>query len=143
MKKSSIQSSIGFLPILLGFCSRLIFRLPLPLFMINLFFFALWIWLCFRFCDPVCPVMPQFLRVCLPGAAVVALAVWQELVPEAGLPGIIIYASQFYYLSGLSLVGRILTPFLRVISASPYILADYLVLTATSLLCMILKKKVA
>ena len=142
MKRSYVQAGIGFIPILMGFCSRLLFLLPIPLVLTNLLFFGLWIWLCFRFSDPERSLLPQFLRLSFPGAIVVVLALIQELIPGNNIPGIILSASQFYYLSGLALAGRILSPFLNVISASPYILTDYLLLIIISLLCMVLKKKV-
>ena len=143
MKQKLIQIGIGLLPILLGFGSRLLFVLPIPLFLTNLLFFTLWVWLCFRFCDPGHSLFPQLLRVCIPGAVVTVLAICQEVIPGNNLPGIILSASNFYYFSGLAMARRILQPFLRSISASPYILTGYLSMTAVCLLAMIFKKKVA
>ena len=142
MKRCSSLIGIGFLPILLGFCSRLLFLLPIPLFLSNLLFFALWVWACFRFFRVSCPLLPQLLCVCTPGAIVTALAICQELVPGSNLPGIIVSASSFYYFSGLAMAGRILQPFLRSIIASPYILTSYLSMTVLCLLVMVFKKKV-
>ena len=138
MKRSVIQISIGILPILMGFCSNL----PIPLFLTNLIFFALWIWLCFRFCDPAKALLPQILRICLPGALILIPAVLQDLIPGMGFPDILVTASNFYFFSGAHLAGRILTPFLRTISAWPYMILDYLLLTLICILCMVLKKKV-
>lgn len=141
MKKNLIQIGIGFLPVLLGFCMPLLSFLPL--FLTSLLFLILWVWLCFRFADPAKPLWSSFLRICLPGALIVALALYQELVPGNGVPGILINASQFYFLSGITLAGRILTPFLRVITAWPYYIVSYSLLTILCLLTLILKRKVA
>ena len=143
MKKACIQIGIGLLPILLGLCSNILFALPVPFFLTNLLVLALWIWLCFRFADPTHRTLPQLLRFCLPGTVIVALALWQELVPGNALPDIVISASQFYFFSGTMLAGRILTPFLRVITAWPYYVIDYVLLSTISLLALILKKKTA
>ena len=141
LKKNLIQIGIGFLPVLLGFCMPLLSFLPL--FLTSLLFLILWVWLCFRFTDPTKPLWGSFLRICLPGALIVALALYQELVPGNGVPGILINASQFYFLSGITLAGRILTPFLRVITAWPYYIVSYSLLTILCLLTLILKRKVA
>lgn len=138
MKKTWIQIGIGFLPILLGFCYRLFF---LPLFLTNLLFFILWAWLCFRFCDPSRSVFPQLLRVCLPGALVLLPALWLEFGTNA-LPALLTYATQFYFLSGISMAGRILTPLLRMITAWPYYIVSYLCMSLVCLLAMILKRKI-
>ena len=142
MKKAWTQIGIGLLPILLGFCCSFLFALPVPFFLTNLLVIALWTWLCFRFSDPVSRLFPQFLRLCLPGAIILVLAIWQELVPGSALPDIVISASQFYFLSGITLAGRLLTPFLRVITAWPYYVIDYFLLSTLCLLSLILKKKV-
>lgn len=142
MKQKLILIGIGLLPFLLGLGSSLLFALPLPFFLTNLLFFMLWVWLCFRFCDPARRVLPQFLLTCIPGAVIQALALWQELIPGSDLPGIVISASQFYFLSGVHLAGRILTPFLRTITAWPYCITDYILLSLLCFLSMGLKKKI-
>ena len=141
VKRNLIQIGIGLLPVLMGFCMSLF--AVLPLFLTSLLFLALWVWLCFRFFDAEKPVWGSFLRICLPGTLIIVLAVCQELIPGNNLPGILINASQFYFLSGISLAGRILTPFLRVITAWPYYIVSYSILTVLCLLTLILKKKVA
>jgi hypothetical protein len=141
MKRNLIQIGIGLLPVLMGFCMSLF--AVLPLFLTSLLFLALWAWLCFRFFDPGTSVWGAFLRICLPGTLIIVLAVCQELVPDNNLPGILINASQFYFLTGISLAGRILTPILRVITAWPYYIVSYCMLTLLCLLTLILKKKVA
>jgi len=139
MKKPSLsQLGIGLLPMVLGFCCSLF---PLPLFLSNLLFFILWAWLCFRSCSPDSSVFPQFLRVCLPGAAVLAPALWLELNMNP-LPALLTGATQFYFLSGISMAGRILTPFLRMITAWPYYIVSYLCMTLVCLLAMTLKRKI-
>ena len=143
MQNISFQIGLGYLPILLGFGSRLLFLLPIPLFLSTLLFFVLWAWLCILVCDLRRLLVPQLLFVCFPGAIVTVFAICQEVIPGNNLPGIILSASNFYYFSGLTMARRILQPFLRSISASPYILTSYLSMTAVCLLAMIFKKKVA
>ena len=143
MKQKLIQIGIGLLPILLGFGSSLLFVLPIPLFLTNLLFFTLWVWLCFRFCNPSFRILPQLLRVCVPGALILVAVLLRELGPAADLPEILIHASQFYFLSGIQLAGRILTPFLRTITDWPYCIVDYVCLTILCFLSMGLKKKAA
>ncbi len=143
MKRAWVQIGIGFLPLLLGFCCSLFFFLPVPFFLTNLLILAFWAWLCFRFCDPAHHVLPQLLRVCLAGAAVLVPALWLELGVGRNLPELLIHATQFYFFSGIHLFGRLLTPFLRVITAWPYYIAAYLIMSILSLLAMILKRKVS
>ena len=141
MKRNLFQIGIGLLPVLMGFCMSL-FGI-LPLFLTSLLFLSLWVWLCFRFFDAEQSVWGAFLRICLPGTLIIVPALCQELIPGNNLPGILIHASQFYFLSGIALAGRILTPFLRVITAWPYYIVSYCILTSLCLLALILKKKVA
>ena len=141
MKIRPAQLVIGFLPILLGFVYPVLSFLPL--FLRNLLFFALWVWLCFKFTDLTRSLLPQLLRVLIPGAVVIALALWQELVPGNNLPAFIPDASNFYFLSGLQLAGRILTPFLRTITAWPYYIVGYTAMAIAAVLSMTVKKKVA
>lgn len=140
MKLTIKQLALGFFPILLGFVP--VFRI-LPLFLGNILFLVLWFWLCFRLTDADQPIALQFLRICLPGTVIVILGLCQELIPNNNLPGIIITASNFYFLSGINLAGRIITPFLRVITAWPYYIVSWFVLTFGALFTVILKKKVA
>ncbi|MBQ2854751.1 MAG: hypothetical protein IJE81_04680 [Oscillospiraceae bacterium] len=141
MKNSLVQIGIGFLPIVLGFLYPIISFLPL--FLVNILFFAVWVWLCFRFTDPAASLLPQLLRILLPGAVIIALALWQELVPNNNLPAVIMQASNFYFLSGIQLAGRILTPFLRTITAWPYYIVDYAAMAIAAILSVVVKKKVA
>lgn len=141
MKIRPVQLAIGFLPILLGFVYPVLSFLPLVL--RNLLSFALWVWLCFKFTDLTRSLLPQLLRVLIPGAVVIALALWQELVPGNNLPAFILNASNFYFLSGLQLAGRILTPFLRTITAWPYYIVGYTAMAIAAVLSMTVKKKVA
>ena len=142
MKTTLIQLGIGLLPVLLGFVPGW-YALPVPFFLISLLFLALWVWLCFRFCAPTRPVFLQILRVCLPGFMVLGLVLLQELVPSLSLPGILISTSQFFFLSGIALAGRILTPFLQTITAWPYYVLYYLLLSVLCILSMVFKQKVA
>lgn len=140
MKKQSwIQLGIGLVPIVLGFCCSL---LPLPLFLTNLLFFVLWAWLCFRFSDISLPLLPQLLRICLPGALVLGPALWADLA-MVSLPSLLSIATQFYFISGITMAGRILTPLLRIITAWPYYIVSYLCMSIVCLIAMILKRKIA
>ena len=141
MKNSGILWLVGFLPILLGFVISFL-PLPIPFFLTNLLFYALWIWMIFRFSNPHKSFRSQFLPLGLPGTVVIALALLQELVPGIALPSWIIHASQFYFFSGVQSAGRILTPFLSVITAWPYYAAAYLLMSTAALLVVIVKRKV-
>ena len=140
MKKLSwTQLGIGLVPIALGFCC---YFFPLPLFLMNLLFFVLWAWLCFRFSDISLPLLPQLLRVCLPGAVVLGPALWVDFA-MVSLPPLLSNATQFYFISGITMAGRILTPLLHIITAWPYYLVSYSCMSIVCLLAMILKRKVA
>lgn len=126
MGSSAKQFGLGILPLLIGFLyNYVILWLPVPIFLVNLAFLILWGFLCYRVLVPGQSIPLQLLRICLFGAVMLALALYQELVNGAYFSGFWGLASQFYFLPGMSLCGALISPFLDVIRPYLFYIAEY------------------
>ena len=143
MKKTWKQLALGFSPVLMGFCSSILFWLPIPLLLSSILVMILWFWLCFRCTEPDAPLLPQILRLCLPGVAVVLVVLWGELALGSMVPDLLIRASNFYFYWGLAIGGRLVTNLLHVITAWPYYLISCSLFTLGVCLTVVLKRKLA
>ena len=141
MKRTWFQLAVGCFPVLMGFCSRLLFLLPFSIFIKTLLITVLWLWLCFRAADADGPGFPQTLRLCLPGILITGLALWSERIPGNLFYDFLSSASDFYFSFGLAVAGRIVTNLLHAVTAWPYYLVSCFLLTPAVSLTVLLKRK--
>lgn len=141
MKSAAKQWLTGLLPFAVGLaCNYLFLLLPIPMFFFNIAYLAFWGWLCGYASDAETPLLPQILRICLPGAVTLILALYQELILGSYVSGPVGLLTQFYFLPGMSLFGLFLIPFMEIIRPWPFYIAEYVCMAALCLAACLLRR---
>ena len=127
MNSTAKQLCLGILPLLVGILyNYAIVFLPFPIFFMSILFVVLWLVLCYMAANPEKNAALQTARMCLFGAVMLALVLYQELVQGSYWRNPIGSLSQIYFLPAMSFFGSFITPFLDVIRTFPIYIASYI-----------------
>lgn len=111
---------IGTLPFWVGIVLNSVLTLfPIPVFLFSIVYLLLWIYLCYRCCDPKQSPFHQSLLLCLFGFVMLVLVTYQECIRGGYWMNYFGIATQLYFLPALSFSAFLLRPFLDVLSAFP------------------------